>query len=195
MWIIIFLYMWHQFEPMMPRVHRGLKSSLDLTISLNLWSGWRRHNKQCSRLLNLPMTDWPNAESSLHTVFREPYTVRVADQRSMRGNVAVFKCLIPSAVQEYVSVVSWEKDTVSIIPGKTLTVSPQHQVCLLLKWPNVWWFHTLLKCTVEADAYLCDQVWASLCLIAWWILIGKHISFQYVRGEIIRAAFLFSIPL
>uniref|UniRef100_A0A1A8CVF4 Down syndrome cell adhesion molecule like 1 n=1 Tax=Nothobranchius kadleci TaxID=1051664 RepID=A0A1A8CVF4_NOTKA len=56
---------------------------------------------------------------SIHVkaVFREPYTVRVADQRSMRGNVAVFKCLIPSAVQEYVSVVSWEKDTVSIIPG------------------------------------------------------------------------------
>ncbi|XP_062408479.1 cell adhesion molecule DSCAML1 [Sardina pilchardus] len=50
-------------------------------------------------------------------VFREPYTVRVADQRSMRGNVAVFKCLIPAAVQEYVSVVSWEKDTVSIVPG------------------------------------------------------------------------------
>ncbi|CAL8353773.1 unnamed protein product [Lota lota] len=56
---------------------------------------------------------------SIHVraVFREPYTVRVADQRSMRGNVAVFKCLIPSAVQEYVSVVSWEKDTVSILPG------------------------------------------------------------------------------
>ncbi|KAM7413083.1 hypothetical protein PAMA_020457 [Pampus argenteus] len=55
---------------------------------------------------------------SIHikAVFREPYTVRVADQRSMRGNVAVFKCLIPSAVQEYVSVVSWEKDTVSIVP-------------------------------------------------------------------------------
>lgn len=52
-------------------------------------------------------------------VFREPYTVRVADQRSMRGNVAVFKCLIPAAVQEYVSVVSWERDTVSIVPGKT----------------------------------------------------------------------------
>lgn len=52
------------------------------------------------------------------TVFREPYTVRVEDQRSMRGNVAVFKCLIPSSVQEYVSVVSWEKDTVSITPGK-----------------------------------------------------------------------------
>ncbi|XP_058866165.1 cell adhesion molecule DSCAML1-like [Acipenser ruthenus] len=51
-------------------------------------------------------------------VFREPYTVRVEDQRSMRGNVAVFKCLIPSAVQEYVSVVSWEKDTVSIVPGR-----------------------------------------------------------------------------
>ncbi|KAF4008915.1 hypothetical protein G4228_000617 [Cervus hanglu yarkandensis] len=49
-------------------------------------------------------------------VFREPYTVRVEDQRSMRGSVAVFKCLIPSSVQEYVSVVSWEKDTVAIIP-------------------------------------------------------------------------------
>lgn len=54
-------------------------------------------------------------------VFREPYTVRVADQRSMRGNVAIFKCLIPSVVQEYVSVVSWEKDTVSIVPGKKIT--------------------------------------------------------------------------
>ncbi|KAI3373552.1 hypothetical protein L3Q82_022149, partial [Scortum barcoo] len=52
----------------------------------------------------------------IKAVFREPYTVRVADQRSMRGNVAVFKCLIPAAVQEYVSVVSWERDTVSIIP-------------------------------------------------------------------------------
>ena len=45
--------------------------------------------------------------------------MRVADQRSMRGNVAVFKCLIPAAVQEYVSVVSWERDTVSIVPGRT----------------------------------------------------------------------------
>lgn len=54
----------------------------------------------------------------LSAVFRGPYAVRVEDQRSMRGNVAVFKCLIPSSVQEYVSVVSWEKDTVSIIPGK-----------------------------------------------------------------------------
>ncbi|XP_055735598.1 cell adhesion molecule DSCAML1-like [Salvelinus fontinalis] len=56
----------------------------------------------------------------IKAVFREPYTVRVADQRSMRGNVAVFKCLIPSAVQEYVSVVSWEKDTVSMVPDSWL---------------------------------------------------------------------------
>lgn len=54
----------------------------------------------------------------LSAVFREPYTVRVEDQRSMRGSMAVFKCLIPSSVQEYVSVVSWEKDTVSIVPGR-----------------------------------------------------------------------------
>lgn len=65
-----------------------------------------------------------NINSFLHIpVFREPYTVRVADQRSMRGNVAVFKCLIPSAVQEYVSVVSWEKDTVAIVPGRRFSHS------------------------------------------------------------------------
>ncbi|KAJ8384429.1 hypothetical protein AAFF_G00205620 [Aldrovandia affinis] len=65
-------------------------------------------------------------------VFREPYTVRVADQRSMRGNVAVFKCLIPAAVQEYVSVVSWEKDTVSISQASLSGAacdSERHSVC------------------------------------------------------------------
>ncbi|XP_058483298.1 cell adhesion molecule DSCAML1-like isoform X5 [Solea solea] len=59
----------------------------------------------------------------IKAVFREPYTVRVADQRSMRGNVAVFKCLIPAAVQEYVSVVSWERDTVSIIQGNRFSLT------------------------------------------------------------------------
>uniref|UniRef100_A0A7N6FES8 DS cell adhesion molecule like 1 n=1 Tax=Anabas testudineus TaxID=64144 RepID=A0A7N6FES8_ANATE len=59
----------------------------------------------------------------IKAVFREPYTVRVADQRSMRGNVAVFKCLIPAAVQEYVSVVSWERDTVSIVPGNRFSLT------------------------------------------------------------------------
>ncbi|TNN88646.1 Down syndrome cell adhesion molecule-like protein 1 [Liparis tanakae] len=59
----------------------------------------------------------------IKAVFREPYTVRVADQRSMRSNVAVFKCLIPAAVQEYVSVVSWERDTVSIVPACLPTMS------------------------------------------------------------------------
>jgi len=66
-------------------------------------------------------------------VFREPYTVRVADQRSMRSNVAVFKCLIPAAVQEYVSVVSWEKDTVSIVPGRT-----SHEwIWIILGWAGL----------------------------------------------------------
>lgn len=77
----------------------------------------------------LPST--PSTLSPLFSVFREPYTVRVEDQRSMRGNVAVFKCLIPSSVQEYVSVVSWEKDTVSIVPGKTGAVVSRSSICLL----------------------------------------------------------------
>lgn len=49
---------------------------------------------------------------------REPYTVRVADQKAMRGSVAVFKCIIPASVEAYVTVVSWEKDTVSLSSGK-----------------------------------------------------------------------------
>lgn len=32
----------------------------------------------------------------------------------MRGNVAVFKCIIPASVEAYITVVSWEKDTMSI---------------------------------------------------------------------------------
>lgn len=51
-------------------------------------------------------------------VLREPYTVRVEDQKTMRGNVAVFKCIIPSSVEAYITVVSWEKDTVSLISGR-----------------------------------------------------------------------------
>ncbi|KAK3513109.1 hypothetical protein QTP70_001683 [Hemibagrus guttatus] len=51
----------------------------------------------------------------IKAVFREPYTVRVADQRVMRGNTAVFKCIIPASVEDYVTVVSWEKDTVSLV--------------------------------------------------------------------------------
>lgn len=53
-------------------------------------------------------------------VLREPYTVRVEDQKAMRGNVAVFKCIIPSSVEAYITVVSWEKDTVSLVSGRHL---------------------------------------------------------------------------
>lgn len=57
----------------------------------------------------------------------------------MRGNVAVFKCLIPSSVQEYVSVVSWEKDTVSIIPGKRrVTVFMEIPTCFVM-WETQSW--------------------------------------------------------
>ncbi|XP_077312988.1 cell adhesion molecule DSCAML1 isoform X3 [Lithobates pipiens] len=57
-------------------------------------------------------------------VFREPYTVRVEDQSAMRGSAAVFKCLTQPSVQEYVSVVSWEKDTVSLISEGRFVTSP-----------------------------------------------------------------------
>ena len=58
--------------------------------------------------------------SSCLPVLREPYTVRVEDQKTMRGNVAVFKCIIPSSVEAYITVVSWEKDTVSLVSGRTV---------------------------------------------------------------------------
>ncbi|XP_028817540.1 Down syndrome cell adhesion molecule homolog isoform X2 [Denticeps clupeoides] len=50
----------------------------------------------------------------IKAVLREPYTVRVEDQKAMRGSVAVFKCIIPAFVEAYVTVVSWEKDTNSL---------------------------------------------------------------------------------
>ncbi|MGH0176095.1 UNVERIFIED_CONTAM: hypothetical protein FKN15_072049 [Acipenser sinensis] len=55
----------------------------------------------------------------IKAVLREPYTVRVEDQKAMRGNVAVFKCIIPASVEAYITVVSWEKDTVSLVSGRT----------------------------------------------------------------------------
>lgn len=65
-----------------------------------------------------------NQESFLClSVLREPYTVRVEDQKTMRGNVAVFKCIIPSSVEAYVTVVSWEKDTVSLVSGRLSTTT------------------------------------------------------------------------
>ncbi|KAK2099537.1 hypothetical protein P7K49_020885 [Saguinus oedipus] len=61
----------------------------------------------------------------------------------MRGNVAVFKCLIPSSVQEYVSVVSWEKDTVSIIPVSAASLETRLQeVCV---WGLFFFLHELAK--------------------------------------------------
>jgi len=61
--------------------------------------------------------------SRMTLVLREPYTVRVEDQKTMRGNVAVFKCIIPSSVEAYVTVVSWEKDTVSLISGSRFLIT------------------------------------------------------------------------
>ncbi|XP_042758911.1 Down syndrome cell adhesion molecule [Panthera leo] len=59
----------------------------------------------------------------IKAVLREPYTVRVEDQKTMRGNVAVFKCIIPSSVEAYVTVVSWEKDTVVLISGSRFLIT------------------------------------------------------------------------
>ncbi|XP_028320069.1 Down syndrome cell adhesion molecule homolog isoform X5 [Gouania willdenowi] len=59
----------------------------------------------------------------IKAVSREPYTVRVADQKAMRGSIAVFKCIIPASVEAYVSVVSWEKDTVSLSSGQRYLIT------------------------------------------------------------------------
>ena len=39
------------------------------------------------------------------------YEVQVYDQLVMVGNTAVFKCVIPAYVEEYVTVTSWLHDT------------------------------------------------------------------------------------
>lgn len=61
--------------------------------------------------------------NSFPAVLREPYTVRVADHTAMRGGVAVFKCIIPPSVENYITVVSWERDTVPLVSGRALVVS------------------------------------------------------------------------
>lgn len=64
-------------------------------------------------------------------VLREPYTVRVEDQKAMRGSVAVFKCIIPASVETYITVVSWEKDTMSInAESKSSTPYGHFMTCL-----------------------------------------------------------------
>lgn len=79
----------------------------------------------------------------LSSVLREPYTVRVEDQKAMRGNVAVFKCIIPSSVEAYITVVSWEKDTVSLVSGRLLWLSFPidngiYGACSPLQMPDVY---------------------------------------------------------
>lgn len=69
-------------------------------------------------ILALPSHLLTKTHYSSILVLREPYTVRVEDQKAMRGNVAVFKCIIPSSVEAYITVVSWEKDTVSLVSGR-----------------------------------------------------------------------------
>ena len=108
---------------------------------------------------------------NLSAVFREPYTVRVEDQRSMRGSVAVFKCLIPSSVQEYVSVVSWEKDTVAIIPGKK---GPRHCTgggmgvgCKIRGAELVAEFTQLLRLVLVSSFYCSGDALAKKCLQSW----------------------------
>ncbi|XP_052463751.1 cell adhesion molecule DSCAM-like isoform X2 [Carassius gibelio] len=59
----------------------------------------------------------------IKAVLREPYTVRVADQTAMRGSVAVFKCIIPSSVENYINVVSWERDTLPLVSGARFLIT------------------------------------------------------------------------
>uniref|UniRef100_A0A8B9RJX7 Down syndrome cell adhesion molecule a n=1 Tax=Astyanax mexicanus TaxID=7994 RepID=A0A8B9RJX7_ASTMX len=79
----------------------------------------------------------------IKAVLREPYTVRVADQTAMRGSVAVFKCIIPSSVEKYVTVVSWERDTVPLVSGKTPRVSFSSDRLVCFGFYSVSWIFTL----------------------------------------------------
>lgn len=97
-------------------------------------------------------------------VLREPYTVRVEDQKTMRGNVAVFKCIIPSSVEAYITVVSWEKDTVSLVsgrlrPGRARVAGEQRPAQLVHRgscaavWRIDWWIK-IVACTIRRAVML-----------------------------------------
>uniref|UniRef100_UPI00358E298A cell adhesion molecule DSCAM-like n=1 Tax=Myxine glutinosa TaxID=7769 RepID=UPI00358E298A len=57
-------------------------------------------------------------------VVREPYTVRVEDQKAMLGQPAVFHCLLPPSLSSVIAVVSWERDTTPITTGGRFVVVP-----------------------------------------------------------------------
>lgn len=50
------------------------------------------------------------------------YEAILYDMYVIRGNTAIFKCIVPSFVADYVSVVSWE-DT----DGNEYSVSPENE--------------------------------------------------------------------
>lgn len=106
------------------------------------------------------------------TVFREPYTVRVEDQKAMRGSVAVFKCIIPTFVESYVSVVSWEKDTNTL--GSGMPVLCVFYVCI--EWMNwvcrypigLCWGTLDVSCILYTDiAHFLDVVKETLILLSY----------------------------
>ncbi|KAA8593903.1 hypothetical protein FQN60_004737, partial [Etheostoma spectabile] len=89
----------------------------------------------------------------IKAVSREPYTVRVADQKAMRGSVAVFKCIIPASVEAYVTVVSWEKDTVSLSSDMT----PLQLFCRALEMAIFSACHFKCRCGTASHPEACAE--------------------------------------
>lgn len=96
----------------------GVWHSLRWELTARWWGHFARLAEAAGELWGCnSLISFPNPPL-VPAVLREPYTVRVEDQKAMRGNVAVFKCIIPSSVEAYITVVSWEKDTVSLVSGR-----------------------------------------------------------------------------
>lgn len=113
----------------------------------------------------------------------------------MRGSVAVFKCLIPSSVQEYVSVVSWEKDTVAIIPGKEgpgrCTGKGADVGCKIRGTELVVELTQLLRLVLASSFYCSGDASAKKCLQSWLDaspceLLKTHVPVACVREGPIR---------
>ncbi|XP_075908015.1 cell adhesion molecule DSCAM-like isoform X2 [Petromyzon marinus] len=76
----------------------------------------RAHRSTCYCTAQNPAGRVRSRDLAITAVLREPYTVRLEDQKAMRGSTAVFRCVVPSYMTSYVTVTAWERDTVPIAP-------------------------------------------------------------------------------
>ncbi|CAH2108338.1 unnamed protein product [Euphydryas editha] len=81
------------------------------------------HAQVYACLARNPVGTIHSRDVNVRAVVSQAYTVNLVEENVLRGNAAIFKCLIPSFVTEYVHVASWiiiEDDEIEILLNDTV---------------------------------------------------------------------------